>query len=107
VTPASFVALRIATRSRHVNCPEHKPSATYLSCSWLGPTTRRSTHILGLYGYSTSAANVATPFGLFPSLSAFEKLPGLLVSGTEQGIQNFIGDFTGSGPNPVTLSSLS
>jgi hypothetical protein len=50
---------------------------------------------------------VATPFGLFPSLSAFEKLPGLLVSGTEQGIQNFIGDFTGSGPNPVTLSSLS
>jgi hypothetical protein len=60
-----------------------------------------------LYGYSTSAANVATPFGLFPSLSAFEQLPGLLVSGTEQGIQNFIGDFTGSGPNPVTLSSLS
>ncbi|MGH3560613.1 MAG: hypothetical protein ACRDTN_02105, partial [Mycobacterium sp.] len=25
-------------------------------------------------------------------------------SGTEQGIRNFIGDFTGSGPNPVTLS---
>lgn len=60
-----------------------------------------------LYGYSTSAADVATPFGLFPSLSDFEQLPGLLFSGTEQGIQNFIGDFTGSGPNPVTLSSLS
>ncbi|MGH3563322.1 MAG: PE-PPE domain-containing protein, partial [Mycobacterium sp.] len=60
-----------------------------------------------LYGYSTSAANVPTPFGLFPSLSDFEQLPGLLASGTEQGIQNFIGDLTGIGPNPVTLGSLS
>jgi len=60
-----------------------------------------------LYGYSTGPANVATPFGLFPPLSAFEQLPGLLVSGTETGIQNFIGDFTGTGPNPVALPSLS
>jgi hypothetical protein len=60
-----------------------------------------------LYGYSTGPANVATPFELFPPLSDFEQLPGLLVSGTEQGIQNFIGDFTGTGPNPVTLGSVS
>jgi hypothetical protein len=56
------------------------------------------------YGWSTSPANVATEFGLFPSLSDFEKLPGLLISGTETGIQDFIGDFTGTGPNPVSLS---
>ena len=57
-----------------------------------------------LYGYSTDAANVPTPFGLFPSLSDIEMMPGLLASGAEQGIENFIGDFTGSGPNPVDLS---
>ena len=60
-----------------------------------------------LYGYSTGPANVATPFGLFPPLSDFEQLPGLLVSGIEQGTHNFIDDFTGTGPNPVTLASLS
>jgi len=60
-----------------------------------------------LYGWSTSAANLATPFGLFPSLSDIEQLPGLLVSGAEQGVENFIGDFTGTGPNPVTMESLS
>jgi len=57
-----------------------------------------------LYGWSTSPANVPTPFGLFPSLSDIEQLPGLLISGAEQGVENFVGDFTGSGPNPVTLS---
>jgi hypothetical protein len=57
-----------------------------------------------LYGWSTSPANVPTPFGLFPSLSDIQQLPGLLVSGAEQGIENFVGDFTGTGPNPVTLS---
>lgn len=56
------------------------------------------------YGWSTDPANEATEFGLFPSLAAFEKLPNLLVTGTEQGIQDFIGDFTGTGPNPVSLS---
>ncbi len=60
-----------------------------------------------LYGWSTGPANVPTPAGLLPPLSAFEELPGLLVSGTQQGIQNFIGDFTGTGPNPVMLPSLS
>jgi hypothetical protein len=56
------------------------------------------------YGWSTSPANEATEFGLLPSLADFEKLPGLLATGTETGIQDFIGDFTGTGPNPVSLS---
>ena len=60
-----------------------------------------------LYGYSTDAANVATTFGLFPDLSEIEKMPGLLLSGAEQGIEDFIGDFTGTGPNPVELSLAS
>lgn len=59
-----------------------------------------------LYGWSTSPANVATPAGLFPPLSAFQQLPGLLAGGAQQGMQNFIGDFTGTGPNPVTWPSL-
>ncbi len=56
------------------------------------------------YGYSTDPANLATPFGLFPDFDEIEKLPGLLLSGAEQGIGDFIGDFTGTGPNPVDLS---
>ena len=56
------------------------------------------------YGWSTTPANEATEFGLFPSLADYEKLPGLLITGTQQGIENFIGDFTGTGPNPVSLS---
>ena len=59
-----------------------------------------------LYGWSTSAADEATTVGLFPSLSDVEMLPSLLVNGAQQGIEDFIGDFTGTGPNPVTLSSL-
>ena len=60
-----------------------------------------------LYGWSTSPANIPTQFGLFPSLSAYKELFSLLGPGAEQGIHNFIGDFTGTGPNPVTLSSVS
>jgi hypothetical protein len=56
------------------------------------------------YGWSTTPANEATEFGLLPSLADYEKLPGLLMTGTETGIQDFIGDFTGTGPNPVSLS---
>jgi hypothetical protein len=56
------------------------------------------------YGYATDPANEATAFGLFPDLSEIEKMPGLLLSGAEQGIQDFIGDFTGTGPNPIDLS---
>lgn len=59
------------------------------------------------YGYSTDPANEATTIGLFPALSEIEKMPGLLLSGAEQGLQNFIGDFTGTGPNPVDFSLAS
>ncbi|GFG76037.1 PE-PPE domain-containing protein [Mycobacterium botniense] len=46
------------------------------------------------YGWSQGFANVPTQFGLFPSLADLEKVPGLLVSGTQQGISNFVGDIT-------------
>ena len=60
-----------------------------------------------LYGWSTGPANVPTPAGLLPPLSAFQQLPGLLTSGTQLGIHNFIGDLTGTGPHPVSLPSFS
>ena len=59
-----------------------------------------------LYGWSTSPANIPTQFGLFPSPSAYKELFSLLGPGAEQGIHNVIGDFTGTGPNPVTLTSV-
>ncbi|MGH3560711.1 MAG: PPE family protein, partial [Mycobacterium sp.] len=56
-------------------------------------------------GWSQGPANVPTEFGLFPPI------PGgpvavleALANGAQTGIQDFIGDFTGSGPNPVDLS---
>ena len=61
-----------------------------------------------LYGWSTSPANVPTQAGLLPPLSAFQELPGLLQSGAQLGVQNFIGaEFNGTGPNPVPLPTLS
>jgi hypothetical protein len=45
-----------------------------------------------LYGYSTAPANVITPFGFLPPLSATTALGPLLVSGTQQGIGAFIND---------------
>jgi hypothetical protein len=59
------------------------------------------------YGWSTGPANVPTPAGLFPPLSSFQMLPGLLASGAQQGMHDFVGDFTGTGPNPVTLPTVS
>ncbi len=56
------------------------------------------------YGWSTGPANVPTPAGLFPPLSAFELMPGLLASGTQLGIHNFVADLAGTGPNPVPLA---
>jgi hypothetical protein len=46
------------------------------------------------YGWSQGPANVPTEFGLFPSLSDMEKVPGLLVSGTQQGITGFTHDIS-------------
>jgi hypothetical protein len=59
------------------------------------------------YGWSTGPANVPTPAGLLPPLSSFQMLPGLLASGAQQGIHDFMGDFVGTGPNPVTLPTVS
>jgi hypothetical protein len=59
------------------------------------------------YGWSTGPANVPTPAGLFPPLSSFQMLPGLLAGGAQQGFHDFVGDFTGTGPNPVTLPTVS
>jgi hypothetical protein len=59
------------------------------------------------YGWSTGPANVPTQAGLLPPLSSFEMMPGLLTSGAQQGFHNFVGDFTGTGPNPVALPTLS
>ncbi len=57
-------------------------------------------------GWSQGPANVETPYGLLPPLSVLEQVPGAMGTGTEEGIENFIGDFTGTGPNPVVLPSL-
>ena len=72
------------------------------------------------YGWSQGPANVPTEFGLFPSLSDMEKVPGLLASGTQQGITDFIQDvsaeftsaeslipsFSSTGSLTTSLSSL-
>lgn len=54
------------------------------------------------YGWVNEDANVPTVAGLFPSLADLEKVPGLLVTGTEQGIQNAINDLE----NPSQLFSV-
>jgi hypothetical protein len=59
------------------------------------------------YGWSTGPANVPTQAGLLPPASAFQMLPGLLASGAQQGMHDFVGDFTGTGPNPVALPTIS
>ncbi|MBW0014702.1 MAG: PE-PPE domain-containing protein [Mycobacterium sp.] len=59
------------------------------------------------YGWSTGPANVPTPAGLFPPVSSFEMLPGLLASGAQQGFHDFVGDLMGTGPNPITLPTVS
>lgn len=58
------------------------------------------------FGYSTAPANVPTPFGLFPSLDDIEKLPGLLASGTRQGIQDFMTDLSKPAATPVSPADL-
>ncbi len=62
------------------------------------------------YGWSQGPANVPTEFGLFPPLNDVEKVPGLLVSGTQQGITDFMQDIsaelTSTGSLTPSLSSL-
>ncbi len=59
------------------------------------------------YGYSTGYADVATPFGLFPPLSATAQLPGDLVSGAQQGIIAAANDFQAEGLPVLSLPALS
>jgi hypothetical protein len=60
-----------------------------------------------LYGHSTAPANVPTPFGLFPPLSATTALPGDLVIGTQQGIHDFTADLHAISAQPPTVPSFS
>lgn len=46
------------------------------------------------YGWSTSPADIQTPFGFLPPLSATQALGPLLVSGTQQGISDFAADMS-------------
>jgi hypothetical protein len=59
------------------------------------------------FGWSTDPANVPTEFGLFPSLSDFEKLPGLEISGVQHGVTNFIGDLSHLSLSSLTTPSMS
>ncbi len=58
------------------------------------------------YGYSTSPADVRTPFGLFPDVS-----PGTVVNalaaGTQQGIHDFTADLQAIAAQPITVPSFS
>lgn len=57
---------------------------------------------------ATTYADVATPFGLFPQWSAIEALPGNLVDGTKDGLENFVNSLSGislSDLNPLDLLS--
>jgi PE-PPE domain-containing protein len=54
------------------------------------------------YGWVNADADVPTTLGLFPSLADLEKVPGLLVTGTEEGIQKAISDLE----EPSQLFSL-
>lgn len=58
------------------------------------------------HGYSTTAANVPTPFGIFPPVHAGEVLDAL-VAGTRQGITAFLNDITATTLPPLPdLSSI-
>ncbi len=58
------------------------------------------------YGYSTSPADVPTPFGLFPDVSPGTVLDALAV-GTQQGIHDFTGDLQAMSAQPITAPSFS
>ncbi len=59
-----------------------------------------------LYGYSTSPANIPTPFGVLPPLSDTTALPGLLVSGAQQGATAFVSDISHLGTPSLPSLSL-
>ena len=57
------------------------------------------------YGYSTSPANVPTPFGLFPQVNPLTVLTDL-AAGTQQGIGAALSDITAIGFPPLSGPSL-
>jgi PE-PPE domain/PE family len=59
------------------------------------------------YGYSTAPANVPTPFGLFPPLSATTALPADLAMGIPQGISAAARDVIAEGLSGVSLVNQS
>jgi hypothetical protein len=59
------------------------------------------------FGWSTSPANVPTPFGFLPPLSDTTALGPLLVSGTQQGIGAFVGDLSHLGSTSASGQGLS
>jgi hypothetical protein len=59
------------------------------------------------YGYSTAPANVPTPFGLFPPLSATTALPQDLVMGIPQGMSAATSDVLAEGLSGLSLMNHS
>jgi hypothetical protein len=59
------------------------------------------------FGYSTSSANMATPFGLFPNVSP-SVVGGDLVTGAQQGFSAFMNDVMaeGSGISPSAIPNV-
>jgi hypothetical protein len=58
------------------------------------------------FGYSTGPANVPTPFGFLPPLSATTALGSDLISGTQQGFAAFASDLSAEVSSALSLSSL-
>jgi PE-PPE domain/PE family len=59
------------------------------------------------FGFSTGPADVPTPFGFLPPLSATMALGPDLISGTQQGIAAFVGDLSAEVPTSLPALSLS
>jgi hypothetical protein len=59
-----------------------------------------------LFGYSTGPADVVTPFGFLPPLSATTSLPPLLISGAQQGVAAFVSDLSAELPTSLPAMSL-
>jgi hypothetical protein len=57
------------------------------------------------YGYSTSPANLPTPFGLFPHVSP-QLIASALVAGAQQGAQAFVSDISSGVAAAVSQPSL-
>jgi PE-PPE domain len=59
------------------------------------------------FGYSTSPANIQTPFGFLPPLSATTELVSLLPGATAQGINAFVNDLSSLQlPSAMSVSNL-